>query len=492
MEKHIIEGLDLRYLDAFRVCDMINQPIHITTPDGIVRFVNLAWSAVYGIPQQEALGKSIKELMTLSDYYVSLPEIQNFDSAELKYTVLEKPTNRSAADFAIEQKKPITMLNQTPARNKVIVTATPILDEAGEVVMVFTLIQDLTMLAGWHDFMQNTLEKVETFQKELANLRSNIADSLILGNSHETKELRRLISIIAPSDASILIIGESGTGKEVAAKQIYAESQRCDKPFVTVNCSAIPENLLESELFGHEKGAFTGATSTKLGLFEVANHGTILLDEIGEFPLQLQPKLLRALQEREIRRVGGNKTIPIDVRVISATNQDLKAMVTQGLFRADLYYRLNVFPLPIPPLRERPDDIPILAATFLQGFNKKYGKNKTFTHQAIAALQKYSWPGNVRELENLIERLAIVGDEPSITADQVSYLMEFRLSGPGKAAPQEEEQTLKAAVDALEKRMITEAIRQHGSTYKAAEVLGTSQSTIVRKMQMLGIHKEGE
>ncbi len=492
MEKSTCEGLDLRYLDAFRVCDMINQPIHITTPDGIVRFVNFAWSAVYGIPQQEAPGKSIKELMTLSDYYVSLPEIQNFDSAELKYTVLDKPTNRSAADFAVEQKKPVTMLSQTPSKNKVLVTATPILDEAGEVVMVFTLIQDLTMLAGWNDFMQNTLEKVETFQKELANLRSNIADSLILGNSHETKELRRLISIIAPSDASILIIGESGTGKEVAAKEIYAQSQRRDKPFVTVNCSAIPENLLESELFGHEKGAFTGATSTKLGLFEVANHGTILLDEIGEFPLQLQPKLLRALQEREIRRVGGNKTIPIDVRVISATNQDLKAMVTQGLFRADLYYRLNVFPLPIPPLREWPDDIPALAATFLQHFNKKYGKNKTFTFQAIAALQKYSWPGNVRELENLIERLAIVGDEPNITADQVRYLMEFRLADPGKPEDAAEEQSLKAAVDALEKRMITEAIRQHGSTYKAAEALGTSQSTIVRKMQMLGIHKAGE
>lgn len=239
--------------------------------------------------------------MTLSNYYIALPDIQSFDSAGLNYTVLDQPTNRSAADFAAEQKKSVTMLNQTPTLHKVLVTATPILDEKDNVIMVFTLIQDLTMLAGWHDFMKNTLEKVETLRKELANLRSNIAESFILGNSHETNELRRLISIIAPSDASILITGESGTGKEVAAKQIYAESQRNDKPFVTINCSAIPENLLESELFGHEKGAFTGATSTKLGLFEVANHGTILLDEIGEFPLQLQPKLLRALQESQAR-----------------------------------------------------------------------------------------------------------------------------------------------------------------------------------------------
>ena len=492
MEHPVYKNIDLRYIDVFRVADMINQPIHITTPDGIVRFVNAAWSIVYGIPQEQAIGKAIKELMTLSDYYVSLPEVNNFDSTKLNYTVLDKPTNRSAADFAIEQKKPVTMLNQTPTHNKVLVTATPILNEDGEVVMVFTLIQDLTMLAGWNDFMQSTLEKVETFQKELANLRSNIGESLILGNSHETNELRRLISIIAPSDASILITGESGTGKEVAAKQIYAESQRSDKPFVTINCSAIPENLLESELFGHEKGAFTGANSTKLGLFEVANHGTILLDEIGEFPLQLQPKLLRALQEREIRRVGGNNNIPIDVRVISATNQDLKTMVSQGSFRADLYYRLNVFPLPIPPLRERPDDIPVLAANFLKVFNEKYGKNKTFTFQAIGALQKYSWPGNVRELENLIERLAIVGDEPTITADQVNYLMDFHLSSPDKGTAHTEVTTLKEAVDELERRLITEAIQQYGSTYKAAEALGTSQSTIVRKMQLLGIHKTDE
>lgn len=492
MDNISYEGIDLRYIDVFRVADMVNLPVHITTPDGVIRFANNAWCQVYGISREDAIGKSVKELIDLSCYYITVNDIHSFDSSGFSYEVIDAPTSRSAGDYALEQRKPVTMLSQTPSLNKVLVTATPIFNEENEVVMIFTLIQDLTMLAGWHDFMRGTIEKLETYSMELANLRSSLGSSSILGNSRGTAELRRLISIIAPSDASILITGESGTGKEVAAKEIYAKSTRSDKPFVTVNCAAIPENLLESELFGHEKGSFTGATSTKVGLFEVANHGTILLDEIGEFPLQLQPKLLRALQEREIRRVGGNKTIPIDIRVISATNQDLKAMVTQGLFRSDLYYRLNVFPLPIPPLRERPDDIPVLAAKFLENFNRKYGKNKTFTYQAIYALQKYSWPGNVRELENLIERLAIVGDKPNITADQVNYLMDFQLPTPGMPPQEPSEQTLKGAVDALEKRMISEAIASYGSTYKAAEALGTSQSTIVRKMRLLGINRPEE
>ena len=423
MSHNSYPGIDLNAIDVFTLADLVNQPIHITTPDGILRFVNNSWSAVYGISKEDAIGHRVADLLDLYNYKVDFDDLMRFDMDAFSEAMKQAPIKESAVDFVLQKGEQVTMLNRTPFNSNVIVTSTPIFNDKHEISMVFTLIQDLTLLAGWHDYMQSALQKSEAVQQELANLRSSVGKSHILGNSREINELRRLISIVAPSDASILISGESGTGKEVVAKQVFSESHRNDKPFVTVNCAAIPENLLESELFGHEKGSFTGATSTKIGLFEVANHGTILLDEIGEFPILLQPKLLRALQEKEIRRVGGNKNIPIDVRVISATNQDLEDMVRQGKFRMDLYYRLNVFPLSIPPLRDRRVDIAVLAAHFLEKFNKKYNRKKTFSHKAIASLEKYSWPGNVRELENIVERLVIVGESPTISADQVNYIM---------------------------------------------------------------------
>lgn len=481
--------IDQRYIDIFSMADMVNQPIHIITPDGIVRFVNQSWCMIYGVPLEEALGKHIEHIVDISNFYVSLDDPLNFDPSKFQYKFLEKPDNRSAALIAAEKKHQITMLSQTPANNQVMVTSTPIFDDEGQVTCVFTLIQDLTMLASWHDFMTSISEKNQAVQKELAFLREALNNSTILGNSKQMAELRKLISIVAPSDATILINGESGTGKEVISKEIHYKSDRQDKPFITVNCAAIPENLLESELFGHEKGSFTGAVSSKVGLFEMANHGTILLDEIGEFPLSLQPKLLRVLQEKEIRRVGGTKTIPIDVRVIAATNQNLLTMVKDSTFRTDLYYRLNVFPIKIPPLRERPEDVPPLASSFLSKFNKKYKKSKFFTPQSVIALERYSWPGNVRELENIVERLVIVGNEPSITASQVEYIMDF-VSSDGQEPPCSTGfSDLKTAVDMLEKQMISDAFNLYKSTYKVAKALGTSQSTIVRKMRMLGIEQ---
>ena len=471
--------IDQRYIDIFSMADMVNQPIHIITPDGIVRFVNQSWCMIYGVPLEEALGKHIEHVVDISNFYVSLDDPLNFTPSEFQYKFLEKPDNRSAALVAAEKKRQITMLSQTPANNQVMVTSTPIFDDDGQVTCVFTLIQDLTMLASWHDFMTSISEKNQ----------GALNNSTILGNSKQMAELRKLISIVAPSDATILINGESGTGKEVMSKEIHYKSDRQDQPFITVNCAAIPENLLESELFGHEKGSFTGAVSSKVGLFEMANHGTILLDEIGEFPLSLQPKLLRVLQEKEIRRVGGTKTIPIDVRVIAATNQNLLNMVKDSTFRTDLYYRLNVFPIKIPPLRERPEDVPPLASSFLSKFNKKYKKSKFFTPQSVIALERYSWPGNVRELENIVERLVIVGNEPSITASQVEYIMDFVSSDNREPSSTSGISDLKTAVDMLEKQMITDAFTLYKSTYKVAEALGTSQSTIVRKMRMLGIEQ---
>lgn len=482
--------IDQRCIDMFTLADMVNQPIHIITPDGILRFVNQSWCLIYGKSSEEVLGKHIEDAIPITNFYVSLDDPLNFDYSKFKYHLLKEPINRSAAIVALEKKKSITMLSETPSHNQVMASSTPIFNDKDEVSCVFTLIQDLTMLSGWHDFMVQTQAKNMMAQKELAYLRNSLNESTIIGNSKQITELKQLISIIAPADASVLIYGESGTGKELISKEIYSQSMRNGKPFITVNCAAIPDNLLESELFGHEKGSFTGAVSSKAGLFELANQGTILLDEIGEFPLHLQPKLLRVLQEKELRRVGGTKKIPVDVRVIAATNRVLQDMVKDGTFRMDLFYRLNVFPIKVPPLRSRREDIAPLASYFLSGFNKKYKKSKFFTPQSIVVLEKYDWPGNVRELENIVERLVIVGNEPTITAEQVGYIMDASSPDFVDANAVNQTSSLKDAVDALERQMITEALHTHKSTYKAADALGTSQSTIVRKMRLLGISKE--
>jgi len=267
--------------------------------------------------------------------------------------------------------------------------------------------------------IEKALER-RLLQKENVSIKSQFEKKMgfekIIGKSQQMQEVFRLIEDVAPSSATILICGESGTGKELVARAIHNRSPRLKKLFVALNCAAIPENLLESELFGHEKGSFTGAMEQHIGKFELAHQGTMFLDEIGTLPLSMQAKLLRALQEKTIERVGGNASIKIDVRIIAATNADLKRAVENGKFREDLYYRLNVIPILIPPLREREEDILLLAGYFLKKFNLEFGKNiKGFSEEAAKLLLEYRWPGNVRELENLIERLVVLGKEERIS-----------------------------------------------------------------------------
>jgi len=256
-------------------------------------------------------------------------------------------------------------------------------------------------------YLRNELEKTGGFEK-------------IIGKSEKMKEIFKLIKNVSRGDATVLITGESGTGKELVARAIHNQSKRAKKLFVPVNCAAIPENLLESELFGYEKGAFTGAFERHLGKFEIANGGTIFLDEISTMPMPMQAKLLRVLQERVVDRVGGTTQIEIDVRVISATNTDLKHEVDNKKFRSDLFYRLNVIPMVIPPLRERSEDVPLLISYFLDKYNKEFGKKiRSFDADAMHVLTSYSWPGNVRELENMIERLVVLSDSNIITKDKL-------------------------------------------------------------------------
>ncbi|KJU87724.1 sigma-54 dependent transcriptional regulator [Candidatus Magnetobacterium bavaricum] len=313
----------------------------------------------------------------------------------------------------------------------------------------------------------------------------------LLGQSPQMKQLYATIDKVANSDSTVLICGESGTGKELVAKAIHYCSNRSEKPFVPVNCGAIPNELLESELFGHEKGAFTGAINTRKGRFELADCGTILLDEIGELHPTLQVKLLRIIQEREFERVGGTKTLKIDVRILAATNKNLEIATKNGDFREDLFYRLNVIPVFLPPLRERKDDLPVLTEHFMTGFCSKQGKEPLkITPEAVDLMMKHHWPGNVRELETLIERCVILDDTgvvrpedlperfrqhkpPQLTTTQ-SSLMELPMEGID----------LNAILDDIENNLITQALqRAAGVKSKAAGMLGLNRTTFLEKLK---------
>lgn len=319
-----------------------------------------------------------------------------------------------------------------------------------------------------------------SLEKDLAQLKEIVKpqDGILLGSSPKMRELKKLIEQVAPSSASILIQGESGSGKEVVAKELHFKSPRNTKPFVPVNCAAIPSALLEAELFGHRKGAFTGATENRLGLFEEAQGGTLFLDEIGDMPLSLQTKILRALQEKSVKRVGENQYHSIDVRIIAATNKDLKMAVRMGSFREDLYYRLNVIPLHVPPLRARREDIPLLAHFFLKKFNLLNGKNiQGFEKEALVKLKRLRWSGNVRELENTVERSVILTSSSLIRDTDISIEGNLELSesvgGLFSSLP---------SIKELEDQYISYVLEKtQGRKDDAAQILGINRKTLYRK-----------
>jgi transcriptional regulator with PAS, ATPase and Fis domain len=302
--------------------------------------------------------------------------------------------------------------------------------------------------------------------------------------------MEKILSIaqrVASTDSTILISGESGTGKELVARYIHVHSRRAHNPFIAVNCGAIPPDLLESEMFGHKRGAFTGAVGSRMGMFQLANGGTIFLDEIGEMTAALQVKLLRVLQEREIRPVGADRTVKVDVRVIAASNRDLAAEVEKGRFREDLFYRLQVIPIQLPPLRERRSDIPILVQHFLDKYNaKRQGTPVQIADEAMVHLWEYDWPGNVRELENLVERMVILTDDSLIRVDNLppnirSFISEKKIPRPTLT---EEGIDLNQAVEEFEYRLIDEALRRtKGNKQAAARLLGLKRTTLVAKLR---------
>jgi len=364
------------------------------------------------------------------------------------------------------------------------------------VMTAFGTIEDAVeaMRFGAHDFVQKPFVEEELMTKvaraarkrdregeaAVADFRKRYNFGNIIGQSAEIREILGRIVRIAPTDATVLITGESGTGKELVARAIHANSLRADRPFVSINCAALTETPLESELFGHVRGAFTGAVQTRKGLFEEANGGTFFFDEIAETPPSLQAKLLRAIQEGEIRRLGDNKPINVDARIIAATNQDLRSLIEQKRFREDLYYRLNVARFELPPLRERKEDISPIVESFLEKYGKKMGRKARLGNGVLDYLLSYDFPGNIRELENLIEQGVALAQDGQV------QLSDIAPSSNGNGGALHERQSLAELVQEVERNAITRALRQvEGNKERAAEILGLSPTTLWRKMKRL-------
>ncbi len=308
----------------------------------------------------------------------------------------------------------------------------------------------------------------------------------IIGNSRAFLKILQIVKQVAPTDASVLITGESGTGKEVIANSLHMNSKRAKGPFIKVHCAALPETLLESELFGHEKGAFTGAIARKRGRFELADGGTIFLDEIGEISQNVQVKLLRVLQEQEFERVGGEETLKVNLRIITATNKDLKKSVEEGKFREDLFYRLNIVNIHIPPLRDRREDIPLFADNFIKYFSRKHGRDvRDIQPKALKILENYRWPGNVRELQNLIENLVVLNTGNTITEDMLPlYITGYAGSGGFQVEPG-------TPLDEIEKRAILSTLDySNGNKSHAAKILNIGRKTLLRKLEEYGLQNK--
>jgi len=346
-----------------------------------------------------------------------------------------------------------------------------------------------------HRKLKQAMEMYE-LRRENVVLRAKIEERCqferMIGKSDVMQKLYRIIERVAATDATVLITGESGTGKELVAHAIHRLSKRRDKPFVPINCGAIPEELLESELFGHEKGAFSGAFRTRPGRFEIADGGTVFLDEIGEMSLKLQVKLLRFLQDRKFERVGGTRTIKVNIRVIAATNRNLWEAVKKGSFREDLYYRLNVIPIHVPPLRERKEDIPLLVEHFLSRHCQTKGiPLKNIQSEVLQCFERYSWPGNVRELENLMERLVILSEGNEITLHDLPdrfLTKEERGSAPFRIKLDEKGIRLKEMLESIERDLILQALERTGGVKnKAAKLLGLNRTTLIEKIKKFKI-----
>lgn len=445
----------LKHLEA--IIEHSFDGMYITNGQGVTVMINSAYEQITGLKKEEVLGKSMKKLEEKGIISVS---------GSLK---------------AIHEKRVVTLQQEFKTGKRAIITSSPIYDENHKIVMVVTNVRDLTEIYNLKEKVEEKEQEEKKLRRNLEYVQSKIMCKNMIAEDERTLEAVFLADKVAPLDATVMLLGETGVGKEVFAKYIYQNSQRANENFIKINCGAIPENLIESELFGYEKGAFTGANKNgKIGLFELADKGTVFLDEIGELPLSMQVKLLRAIQEQEIKRVGGTVPVKVDVRIIAATNRNLEEMMKEATFREDLYYRLMVFPIMIPPLREREKDIQPLAEFFLKNLNKKYNFHKKFSESSMYILKEYQWPGNIRELKNIVERAIIISGEDEIKTDAIPITTKRE---PKKTAPKalEAVDNLQEVLQKLEGEYMEQAYKEYGNVRDAADSLGMNPSTFVRK-----------
>ncbi len=434
--------------ELYAIFEYSFDEIFVMDANGIVVRVNSACQRHYEMKKEDIIGRNVKELQEMGTFYPSV--------------TLE----------VLKTKKAVELIQKTDKQRYLHVKATPVFGNAGQLKSIISYSRDLTELMELSNKVEEMEEQLQAYKQELLPVYTR--EGMII-KSEQMKHVFQLIDRIADINITILLLGETGVGKSVIAKNIHYLSNRKENSFYEINCAALPETLIESELFGYESGTFTGGLKQgKKGLIEMANKGTLFLDEIGELSLSAQSKLLQVLQQKIVRPIGSNKEIPIDVRVIAATNQPLEKMIQIGTFRKDLYYRLNVVPITIPPLKNRREDIIPLVHYFLEKFNQQYVRSIQMSPKVLSAFLKYDWPGNIRELENIIERL-VVTNEGVVTLGNLPFVQTHTKNQIGV--------TLSELMDDFERTIIQTAYEKYHSSYKVAEHLGISQSAAIRKIQ---------
>ncbi|MDU5080648.1 sigma-54 interaction domain-containing protein [Tissierella carlieri] len=451
------EGLHLRISD---ILDSSYDGIYITDGRANTIMVNKAYERIAGIKIEELIGRNMNDLV--NEGYIS----------------------QSATLLVLKDRKVNTIEQNFKTGKKALVTSTPVFNSAGDITMVVTNVRDITELYELKEKLDEKENLTKKYSVELEAMKIELLkNNDLIAMDKKMLDIIQMAIRVAPIDTTVLITGETGVGKEEIAKLIYKNSNRETKQFIKVNCGSIPKTLIEAELFGYERGAFTGANKEgKIGLFEVADGGTIFLDEIGELPLDMQVKLLRVLQDGQFTRVGGVEEITVDVRILAATNRNLEEMVREKLFREDLYYRLNIVPITIPPLRDRRDDIIPLIHYFLNKLNKKYRFKKTISSEALKILYAYEWKGNVRELRNIIERIMVMSEKdiiskPDLPKSILAWDKVQNVINENEIVP------LKQALNKVEKHLLEIAFNTYGNVRDAAKVLEIDPATFVRKRQ---------
>ncbi len=437
--------------------------LFLTDGDANTIRVNSAYERMTGLNRKDLVGRNMRDLVS------------------------ERVFDHSVTLAVLKEGKQVTLMQTVKGNTQVMVTGAPIFDDRGQIALVVTNVRDMTMLNELRSQLDESRRISTRYYKSLLELQQfeYALQDLVVKSFAMSQVVQKAVKV-AGVDMSVLISGESGVGKSMLARIIHLMSSRKEHPFVKINCGAIPESLMESELFGYKKGAFTGASPEgKAGLIEAAHRGTVFLDEVGDLTLAMQVKLLQVIEEKSFTRVGGTRPTSVDVRIIAATNRDLKGLVREGQFREDLYYRLHVIPIHVPPLKERREDIAALVTNVMEKFRQSHGLHKRMEPEVLDHLMRYDFPGNVRELINLVERMIVMSEGPIVTLGDLPG--ELRDTAPDKTEPIMEGVSLKDAVRAMEARIIASALHRHGGIGAAARALRVHPTTFWRKMVRYGM-----